>query len=108
MSASMTVWLTMAAAGALTFLTRLSFIALLGRLNTPQWFIRMLRFVPPAVLSAIIFRDVLIVNGVPGIHIGNLKLLAALVAVVIAWRTKNTLLTILAGMAALLVLNMIK
>lgn len=103
----MTIWLTLAAAGALTFLTRLSFIALLGRLNTPQWFIRMLRFVPPAVLSAIIFRDVLIVNGAPSIDLSNLKLLAALVAVVVAWRTKNTLLTILAGMAALLVLSML-
>lgn len=103
----MSIWLILFAAGALTFLTRLSFIALLGRLNTPQWFIRMLRFVPPAVLSAIIFRDVLIVNGAPSIHTGNLKLLAALVAIVVAWRTKNTLLTILAGIAALLVFSML-
>ena len=96
------IWLTLLAAGALTFLTRLSFIALLGRLNTPTWFTRMLRFVPPAVLSAIIFQGVFLPSGSLQVSLGNPRLLAALIAILIAWRTKNTLLTIGAGMLALL------
>ena len=104
---SLIIWLTLFAAGLLTFLTRLSFIALLGRLNTPAWFTRLLRFVPPAVLSAIIFRDVLIQNNSIAISLGNLKLIAALIAIIVAWRTKNTLLTIAAGMAALLILTLL-
>ncbi len=103
----MNIWLTLLLAGGLTFLTRLSFIVLLGRLNTPPWFTRLLRFVPPAVLSAIIFRDVLLPAGVLALSSSNLKLIAALIATVVAWRTKNTLLTIAIGMAALLVLTLL-
>ena len=102
----MNTWVILLIAGALTFATRLSFIALLGRLNTPTWFTRLLRFVPPAVLSAIIFRDVLIQNNALVISLGNLNLIAASVAVFVAWRTKNTLLTIGAGMLTLLILKL--
>lgn len=99
----MNAWLMVIAAGVLTFLTRLSFIALLGRLNPPVWLTRLLSFVPPAVLSAIIFRDVLIQNGALISTVANPKLLAALVAGGVAWRTKNALLTILVGMVVLLI-----
>ena len=102
----MNIWLTLFIAGGLTFLTRLSFIVLLGRLNTPPWFTRLLRFVPPAVLSAIIFRDVLLSTGVLALSPSNLKLIAAAIASIVAWRTKNTLLTIAVGMLALLVLTL--
>lgn len=102
----MNVWITLLIAGGLTFLTRVSFIALLGRLNTPLWFTRLLRFVPPAVLSAIIFRDVLLPDDALALSPGNLKLIAAIVAVIVAWRTKNTLLTIAVGMLVLLVLTL--
>ena len=44
----------MVAAGLLTYGIRLSFIALMGRITVPDWFQRALRFVPAAVLSAII------------------------------------------------------
>ena len=103
----MSVWLTLLIAGALTFLTRFSFIALLGRLNTPAWFTRLLRFVPPAVLSAIIFRDVLMPTGTLAFSPSNLKLIAAIIAIGVAWRTKNTLLTIAIGMLALLILTLL-
>lgn len=104
-AASFNVWLMIAAAGIATFLIRLSFIALLGKLNAPEWFTRLLSFVPPAVLSAIIFRDVLIQNGALINTLANPRLLAALIAGVVAWRTKNALITIGIGMAALIILN---
>jgi branched-subunit amino acid transport protein len=93
------------AGGVLTFLTRLSFILLLGRIETPNWLTRALRFVPPAVLSAIIFQEVLIRDGALALSLDNLRLPAALLAGFIAWRTGNTLLTIAAGMVALWVLQ---
>ena len=102
---SLNVWLMIVAAGIATFLIRLSFIALLGRLNAPEWFTRLLSFVPPAVLSAIIFRDVLIQNGALINSIANPRLLAALIASVVAWHTKNALITIGVGMAALILLH---
>jgi branched-subunit amino acid transport protein len=98
-------WLTIVLAGALTFLTRLSFIYLMGRWQPPAWLTRALRYVPPAVLTAIIFPEVLMQDGSLNLAVGNLRLWAALAAVAVAWRTRNVLLTIAAGMAALYLLT---
>jgi branched-subunit amino acid transport protein len=95
------IWLTMVLAGVLTFLTRLSFIYLLGRWQPPAWLGRALRFVPPAVLTAIIFPEVLMRSGSLYLAPDNLRLWAALVAALVAWRTRSVLLTIALGMAAL-------
>jgi branched-subunit amino acid transport protein len=99
------IWITILTAGALTFLTRVSFIYLLGRWQPPDWLSRAMRFVPPAVLSAIIFPEVLMHDGSFNLALTNLRLWAAAVAVLVAWRTKNVLLTIAAGMGALYLLT---
>ena len=97
----MTLLLALAAAGLLTFLTRLSFIALLGGVAVPAVVVRALRFVPPAVLSAIVANEVLVRDGAVDLSAGNLRLLAAAVATGVALLTRNVFLTIGAGMAAL-------
>ena len=101
------IWLTIFLAGILTFLTRLSFIYLLSRWQMPMWLTRALRYVPPAVLSAIIFPEVLMYNGGLNLTPGNLRLWAALMAALTAWRTRNIFLTIAAGMAMLYLLTWI-
>ena len=45
--------------GAITYGIRLSFILLWGKITLPPALQRSLRFVPPAVLSAIIFPEIL-------------------------------------------------
>ena len=89
------------AAGALTYLTRLSFIALLGRFELPPLAARALRFVPPAVLSAIIFPELVLRGGELQLTWRNARLLAGVVAALVAWRTRNVFLTIAVGMVAL-------
>lgn len=101
----MNVFWIMLAAGIITYLTRLSLIVLFGRLNLPDTARRALRFVPPAVLSAIIFPEVFLSDGQLIVGTDNLRLFAAAAAVVVAWRTKNVLLTIAAGMVVLLALQ---
>jgi branched-subunit amino acid transport protein len=91
--------------GLLTFGMRLSFIYLLGRLALPDSVRRMLRFVPAAVLSAIIAPELFLHTGSFDVSLGNTRLLAGLAAIAIAWWTKNALITILAGMAFLLALQ---
>ena len=103
----MNIWLVMLLGGLLTFGMRLSFIYLFGRFQVPQAMRRALRFVPPAVLSAIVFPELLMPSGKFDLSLGNDRLLAGLVAVLVAWWTRNTLLTILAGMAALLILQFV-
>ena len=97
----MTVWLSMILAGLVTYATRLSFILLLGRRRAPNFLVRALRFVPPAVLAAIVFPELLMPNGRLFISFTNLRLLAGLLAILVAWRTRNAVVTIVVGMLAL-------
>jgi branched-subunit amino acid transport protein len=99
------VWLTIVLAGVVTFATRLSFIALLERIRVPVWFQRALRFVPAAVLSAIIVPETVTRNGAMDLSLHNPQIWAGCVAVAVAWKTKNVLLTILAGMVTLLLMT---
>lgn len=103
----MNIWLVMLIGGLLTFATRLSFILLLDRISVPDWFRRSLRFVPAAVLSAIILPELTNPNGNLFISWRNPQLLAGMVAILVAWRTKNVILTIAVGMAALLIFQML-
>jgi branched-subunit amino acid transport protein len=99
----MSLWLVILFAGLLTFATRLSFILLLEHIKIPDWFRRGLRFVPLAVLSAIILPELTIRNTTLDLSLHNPQLYAGALAALVAWKTKNVLLTILAGMIALLV-----
>jgi branched-subunit amino acid transport protein len=101
------LWLALLVGGLLTYLLRLSFIAFSGR-EFPAWLERSLRFVPPAVLTAILFPELFIQSGSLDISLGNNRLLAGLVAILVAWRTRSMLLTILAGMGALLLLQWLR
>jgi branched-subunit amino acid transport protein len=102
----MNIWLIMLTAGLLTFGMRLSFIYLFGRIDVPNMMRRALRFVPPAVLSAIILPQLLMPSGHLDFSWDNHRWLAGLAAVLVAWRTRNTLLTILTGMAFLFALQL--
>jgi branched-subunit amino acid transport protein len=101
----MTLWLTMLGMGMVTYAIRLSFILLLGRVEIPARIRQALRFVPLAVLSAIIFPELLRPHGRLDLSPGNVRLLAGLLAALVAWRTKNILLTIAVGMGALWILQ---
>ncbi|UCH59406.1 MAG: AzlD domain-containing protein [Anaerolineales bacterium] len=99
------LWLTMLVAGLLTYAIRLSFIQLFTRIEISQPVRRALRYVPPAVLTAILFPELLLPAGQLDLSAGNSRLLAGLVASMVAWRTKNAFLTILVGMLVLLLLQ---
>lgn len=101
----MKVWLVLLAGGLLTFAIRFSFIYALGKVAVPPALHRALRFVPPAVLCAIIFPEVLMTGGGLDAGLSNPRAPAAALAVLVALATRRTLPTIAAGMAALLLLQ---
>ncbi len=101
----MSLWLLILLAGLVTFAIRLSFIFLLDRITVPPWFQRALRYVPAAVLSAIILPAAATRGSALDVSWRNPQLWSAAVAVAVAWRTKNVLLTILSGMVALVLLQ---
>jgi branched-subunit amino acid transport protein len=99
------LWIVMAVIGVLTFLTRLSFIALAGRWDAPPLFRSALRFVPVAILTAIVAPELVLHTGTLDVSLTNARLLAGVLAILVAWRTKNTVLTIVIGMAAFWILQ---
>ena len=101
----MNIWLVMLIGGLITFGIRFSFIYLFGKLHIPDTVRKALHYVPPAVLSAIVFPELFLHEGALDLSFGNYRLLAGLVAVLAAWFSKNTLITIIVGMIALFVLK---
>jgi branched-subunit amino acid transport protein len=87
-----------------TFMIRYPVLALLGKVPMPEPILRALRYVPPAVLAAIIVPSVLMPTGSVQLT-NNPFLIAGIIAVLVAWRTKNLLLTIIIGMASLWLLR---
>jgi len=103
----MMVWLLICGIGVATYTIRLSFIAFFGKRELPALILRTLRFVPMAVLSAIIWPQIFLAHNALDLSTGNPRWLAGILAGVIAWRTRNVLLTIVAGMVALWILQWI-
>lgn len=96
--------------GLATYFTRYVMIAALGeeeslgKTEAPSLLRRWLRYVPPAVLAALIAPEVLAPQG--RLEIG-LPFWAALVGGVVAWRTRSGLWTVLAGMVAYWLLRLL-
>lgn len=103
----MNIWLVVIIGGLITFGIRFSLIYLLGegKFEIPETLRKALHYIPPAVLSAIIFPELFIRDGNLDLALTNTRLLAGILAIVTAWFSRNTLLTILVGMAALFLLQ---
>jgi branched-subunit amino acid transport protein len=97
--------LTMAACGLVTFLIRLSFIAFGHHLPDDPRIEALLRYVPPAILGALIAPEIFMIGGNLTSVPDNPRLWAALVALLVARLTRSVLATIAAGMAALWVVQ---
>lgn len=98
------IWLVMIASGLLTFAARFSMIGLFQDRELPQIFKKILTYVAPSVLAAIIIPDVLLIEGAVMV-MGNPKIPAFLLAMVAAALTRNVLVTISTGMVALWVIT---
>jgi branched-subunit amino acid transport protein len=104
---TLSLWLLFLMIGLATFLMRFSFIFLIGKISLPEWLRRALRFVPASVLAALVFPALTHPTGVLDLTLGNFRLMAGLAGAVVAWRTRNVLLTLLSGMLVLWALQAI-
>lgn len=97
----MSIWLIMIASGVITYGLRLFFILIVGDREIPAEIKIGLYFVPPAVLTAIILPEVLYSGNELQINFGNFRLIASIIAALVAWRTKSPILTVAIGMIVL-------
>lgn len=101
----LTLWGLFIAVGIGTFALRFSFIGLHGRLHIPPMLKRALAYVPASVLAALVFPAVALPGPEHVFAFDNLRIPAAVVAALVAWKSRNTLLTLVAGMGTLWLLQ---
>jgi branched-subunit amino acid transport protein len=102
-------WLTLVGMGAVTFAIRMSFILLPADAKVPELLKRSLIYVAAAVLPALIAPDVLL-RGTVTTMIGGwgfdaMRLAAALLAGVVAWKTRSVFATLATGLGALILMR---
>ena len=96
------IWTAIVAVGVMTFLIRLSFIYLFGHIDTvPPRVTRALRYVPAAVLAALVVPAVVSIEPTAVETLTADRLLAGLAAAVVAWYTEDVTATIVVGLVAL-------
>ncbi|HZK24096.1 MAG TPA: AzlD domain-containing protein [Oscillospiraceae bacterium] len=88
-----------------TYLPRFLPMYILTRLEIPQVVSTWLRYIPVAVLAALIVPGILAVNGHITVSPNNYYLLASFLAFGVAYRFRNMMLTVTVGMAAVLILQ---
>ena len=101
----MSPWLIVIIVGIGTYLIRLSFIGILGDREIPTSVERPLRLVAPAVIAAIAIPELVAPADTIDISFDNLRLLAGIVAILVAWKTRSIGWTIGVGMATLWILD---
>ena len=97
-----TTYLLVALGGmvVVTFGIRLSFLVFGHRLRFPAWLERALRYVPAAVLTALIVPMALAPQGAVDVSLNNAYLPGAVVAAVVAFFSGHTLAAIISGFVA--------
>lgn len=103
----MRVWLVFIIGGLGTYLMRLSFFALGTKVALPHWARRALKYVAPAVFAAIVAPPILGDDGLSGVAEPNPRLLAAALAGIVAYRTRNITSVLVVGMVTLWTLQLI-
>lgn len=96
----MTFWLTLAGMVVVTYGSRLTGLTL--RTNLPDFWLRFLHFVPIAVFAALVTPSL---QGHR--NEGAIRLTAAAIVALVAWRTQNLAIALGAGLAAFWLLRVL-
>ena len=99
------IWVIMVITGFLNFAMRISMFSGLFKGEITPSLRSILRFVPIAVLSAVIAAAVFIDTADSAISLDIPKVLAATIAAIIAWFTQSVIATITVGLAAIWIIG---
>ena len=98
------IWIVMILTGLANFAVRFSMFSGLRASTLPDWAERYLRYVPTAVLSAII-AAALFLDEAGDIQMWNTTVLAGLIAAIIAILTRSVIFTIITGLGVLWIIG---
>lgn len=94
------IWIPIIILGIFTFLMRFSFLAFSKNLQIHPHINQALKYIPLSVLAAIIVPEVFNNSSIQSFFYEP-RFLAGVIAIIVAWRTKNVILTITVGMGIL-------
>lgn len=99
------IFLLIAGMALVTFATRFSCLALFRQTGMPDWLERWLKHIPAAILTALIAPALVLPKGQIDISLQNHYLLAGLVAALVAYKSRNIVVTLVLGMGTMLTLR---
>jgi branched-subunit amino acid transport protein len=105
-SPSLRLWLAFVGIGLTGVVTRCSFLVLGERVRLPPTAERALKHAPAAALASILAPALLLNDGHLDLAPDNFRLLAAIVAAIVMWKSRSMLWTMAAGLAAFTLLRL--
>ena len=99
--------LTILLMALVTYVPRAAPLLLLTRFDLPEKVVQWLKFIPVAVLSALLFPSILMQDGGLDFSPFNEFLLAAVPTVLVVWRTRSLFWAIVVGIGAVSVLRVL-
>jgi branched-subunit amino acid transport protein len=97
----MKLWIVIVSVGVLNYLSRLSFIAFFANRSMPPLMARALKFVPAAMLTALIVPMIVASPSSATVVQLDARVPAAIVAAIVAYIVRGTIPTLAAGMVTL-------
>ncbi len=91
-------------AGAATYLTRFPLMIISGRKEISPKVAKLMSFIAPAVLTSLIAPAIFIKEGSIDLSLSNSYIIAAAITALIAYYSKNMLVTVITGIATVAVL----
>ena len=101
------ILLTLVGMGIVTYLTRVFFLVSKKDEEMPKFVMRALKFVPVAVLSAIVAPLILAPEGRLALTHDNPYFVAGLITFVIAYLSKNLIVTVFGGIGVILIVKLL-
>ena len=93
-------WFTIIIAGIITYLMRMTMVALVDRDLLGERIKEVLAYVPSAVFPAIIFPGIFINDYGTFIEMNDPKIFGAIIAILVGYFSRNVIATILSGLSS--------
>lgn len=88
-----------------TYLPRALPLTILSKVKLPPFILEVLKYIPVAILGALLLPSILMPNGVLDISLSNYTLIAAVITCIVAFSFKKLFFTIITGVLCMFTLN---